>query len=90
MEVDDPDPLFHVSLEVRGYDIFASYPLTGVVGQTPFQNLYVANLGLLGKMSGSAAVVDNKITELENRRVLIDTSLKALGVLGTCYSIPCV
>ena len=85
-KVDDPAALFHVSLEARGYDIFTAYPVTGFAGGKHFQDLYVANLGLVGKMSGAAAIVDNKITELENGRILIDTNIKALGVLGTDYS----
>jgi hypothetical protein len=48
-------------------------------------NMRIANLGLVGKMSGAAAIVDNKITELPNGRVLLDTNLKALGVLGTLH-----
>ena len=87
IKVDDPDPLLHVSLEVRGYDIFSAYPLKGFVDDKLFQNLYVANLGLLGKMSGAAAIVNNNVTMLENQRILIDTNLKALGVLGTLPSI---
>jgi len=33
-------------------------------------------------MAGAAAVVDNRITKLENHKIFIDTNLKALGVLG--------
>lgn len=87
VKVDDPDPLLHVSLDVRGYDIFSAYPLRGFVDNELFQNLYISNLGLLGKMSGAAAVVNNKVTVLGNQRILIDTNLKALGVLGTCPSL---
>lgn len=85
MKVDDPDPLLFVSLELRGYDIFSAYPLATFQGAKHFQGLYLANLGLLGKMSGAAAVVDNEMTELDNGRLLIQTNLKALGVLGTCH-----
>lgn len=45
---------------------------------------WIANLGLLGKMAGAAAVVDTKMTKLNNGRIFIDTTLKALGVLGLC------
>jgi len=50
------------------------------------ETTWIANLGLLGKMAGAAAVVDNKITKLENGKIVIDTNLKALGVLGKCSS----
>lgn len=57
------------------------------------ETTWIANLGLLGKMAGAAAVVDNKITKLENEKIVIDTNLKALGVLGMCSShfllLPC-
>lgn len=85
MKGDDIDALFHVSYGVRAYDILTSYPLTGFSSEK-HMNLRVANLGLMGKMSGAAAVVDNKITESPNGRVLIDTNLKALGVLGNLSS----
>jgi hypothetical protein len=87
MKVDDPDPLFFVSLEVRGYDIFSAYPLTSFEGAKLFPGLHLANLGLLGKMAGAAAVVDSKATELDNGRLLIQTNLKALGILGACPAV---
>ena len=37
-------------------------------------------------MAGAAAIVDSKITKLENGRIVIDTNLKALGVLGIYVS----
>lgn len=85
MTTEDSNALFHISLDVRGYDILTSYPVTGFVG-AKFRNTYIANLGLVDKMSGAAAIVGNKITELENGRVLIDTNLKALGTLGIFLS----
>ena len=38
-------------------------------------------------MAGAAAIVDSKITKLENGRIAIDTNLKALGVFGLYISI---
>jgi hypothetical protein len=37
-------------------------------------------------MAGAAAIVDNRITKLENGRIVIDVTLKALGVLGLYIS----
>ena len=37
-------------------------------------------------MAGAAAIVDNKITKLENGRIVIETNLKALGLLGLYIS----
>lgn len=39
-------------------------------------------------MAGAAAVVDNRITKLENQKIVIDTDLKALGVLGKEFYVP--
>lgn len=80
----DPAALVHVSLGIRGYDILSSYPLQ-TVGSDSAQ-IQIANLGLLGKMSGCAAIVGNKIAMLENGMVVVDTKLKALGVLGSSTS----
>jgi hypothetical protein len=75
-----------MSLGIRGYDILSAYPLRGFVDSTTSSTTWIANLGLLGKMAGAAAIVDNKITKLENGRIVIDTNLKALGLLGLYIS----
>lgn len=80
LQVVDPASLIHISLGVRGYDILSAYPLRGFVDSK--DTTWIANLGLLGKMAGAAAVVSNDITKLENGRIFIDTNLKALGTLG--------
>jgi hypothetical protein len=82
MQVVDRNALLYISLGVRGYDILSAYPLRGFVDEKKSETTWIANLGLLGKMSGAAAVVDNKITKLEGGRIFIDTNIKALGVLG--------
>ena len=46
----------------------------------------IANLGLVGKMTGSAAITSNQAILLENGRVFLDTRVKALGVLGVYIS----
>ena len=86
LQVVDPSALIHISLGVRGYDILSAYPLRGFVDEKKNETTWIANLGLLGKMAGAAAIVDNKITKLENRRIVIDTNIKALGVLGLYIS----
>lgn len=81
-----PTSLLTVSLGVRGWDIFTAYPLE--IFHTELRGtVYLANLGLLGKMTGSAAVVRSS-SELElNGRVFLDTTVKALGVLGVYISV---
>jgi len=93
MQVVDKNGLIFVSLGVRGYDILSSYPLRGFVDEKSSETTWIANLGLLGKMAGAAAIVDNRITKLENGRIFIDTNIKALGTLGmsstqiSCFAI---
>ncbi|KAK3330070.1 raffinose synthase or seed imbibition protein Sip1-domain-containing protein [Apodospora peruviana] len=75
-----------VCLDVRGYDILTSFPLT------PFERksrgvVFVGNLGLTDKMTGCVAILSSTSTLLENGRVLVDTTLKALGVLGLYISV---
>jgi hypothetical protein len=73
--------LLNVKLGVRGYDVLCAFPLTKVALGTRGE-VSVANLGLVGKMTGCAAVLNTVFKELENGRVLVDATLKALGVLG--------
>ena len=88
MQVVDSSGLIHVSLGVRGYDILSAYPMRGFVDDKKKpETTWIANLGLLGKMAGAAAIVSNNMSKLENRRILIDTNIKALGVLGMVTSI---
>ncbi len=86
MQVVDKSALIRISLGVRGYDILSAYPLRGFVDSNTSSTTWIASLGLLGKMAGAAAIVDNRITKLENGRIVIDVTLKALGVLGLYIS----
>lgn len=79
--------LITASLGVRGYEIFVAFPLTSFSGRK-HEDLLVSNLGLLGKMTGCAAIVTNSANMMENGRILLDTRLKALGVLGECRTNP--
>jgi hypothetical protein len=82
MQVVDKSSLIYISLEVRGYDILSAYPLRGFVDDKHNETTWIANLGLLGKMAGAAAVVATQITKLDNGKIFVDTNLKALGVFG--------
>lgn len=46
------------------------------------ETTWIANLGLLGKMVGAAAVLGSTLTMEESKKIVVETSLKALGVLG--------
>ena len=82
-----PETLLQGRLGVRGYDIWSALPVRafelvkGVVE--------VAVLGLLGKMTGAAAVVESGF-ELNDggKRVRTRVQLKALGTLGVWVNDP--
>lgn len=84
------DSLVSLVLEPRGWEILTAYPtqsfkLTGSHGNNASPT-HVAVLGLLGKMTGAAAVVTSDISVVENGRLRVDISLKALGTLGIYFS----
>lgn len=71
-------------LGIRGWDILTAYPLqTFEVGG---KKVKVGVLGLVGKMTGSAAIVNSDATTQTGGRIKLWTSLKALGVLGVYIS----
>jgi len=81
--VDSPLAVLALSLEERGFEILTAYPLVEFEGtaQKAGETLYVANLGLLGKMTGAAAIVSSTCQRV-NDRVVLDARIKALGKLG--------
>jgi hypothetical protein len=87
------DSLVSVVLEPKGWEILTAYPtrsfsLTGshCSYSTGGCLTHVAILGLLGKMTGAAAVVTSDVSVVENGRLRLDISLKALGTLGIYFS----
>jgi len=88
MAVDDgPSAGVVVSLEARGWDVLSAYPLLTVTPSKGTEEVSLANLGLLGKITGCAAVLGTSVKALENGRILINATVKALGVLGEYQSI---
>ncbi|CAK4033528.1 glycoside hydrolase family 36 [Lecanosticta acicola] len=80
MQRREPTALVGLELETAGWDVLSAYALRRFRVQK--QDVGVAMMGLLGKMTGSAAVSGLDIYVEENGRLRIWTSLKALGVLG--------
>jgi hypothetical protein len=70
-----------IKLEVGGYDIFTAYPVTQFDSETNGR-ISTASLGLIGKMTGAAAIITNHFEFLSTGRVISITRLKALGTLG--------
>ena len=79
------NPVILVELSTRGYDVLSAYPLQSFM-LDPRGVVAVANLGLLGKMTGAAAIVNTEVHVEDNGRLRLWTSLKALGTLGM-YSL---
>lgn len=74
-----------VSLDVKGYDILSAYPVQSF--EVSSGEIQVANLGLLGKMTGAAAIVNTDVYVENAGRIRVWTALKALGTLGECLSL---
>lgn len=73
-----------LELETHGWDILTAYAVrTFTIREKKTQ---VAMMGLLGKMTGSAAVTGCDMYVEESGRLRIWTSVKALGVLGLYIS----
>lgn len=87
MALGDKLDLVALDVAVKGWEILSafsvhSFTLSGSRG-TRDNLTRVAVLGLLGKMTGAAAVMSSDIYIEGNGRLRIQTALKALGVLGT-------
>ncbi|KAI2472617.1 glycoside hydrolase family 36 protein [Annulohypoxylon bovei var. microspora] len=80
-----PTADFGVSLDVRGYDILTAFPVTQFNSETNGK-VYTANMGLIGKMTGAAAITSYEFDLLHTSKAFLDTRLKALGVLGIYIS----
>ncbi|OAX82378.1 hypothetical protein ACJ72_03264 [Emergomyces africanus] len=90
MKPSNQDSLVAVSLEMKGWEILTVYPVQSF---KMFNQQYnkdtptrVAILGLLGKMTGVAAIVNSDIFLAANDRLKFDITLKALGTLGVYIS----
>ena len=87
--------LVHLEVPVIGWDILSAFPLQSfqlergqhdVAGPA---DISVANLGLLGKMTGAAGIINSdSYIERESGRLRIWTSLKVLGIYGTRMTLP--
>lgn len=77
--------LMVVSLAPGGHEIMTAYPLVAFDSETKGK-VYAANLGLVGKMTGAAAIVRTDLSLEHDGKVQLKTSLKALGVLGVYIS----
>jgi hypothetical protein len=89
--VDNNEALVHLEVAVRGWEILSAFPLPlfKLERNTPLQGpetIEVANLGILGKMTGGAAIINaDSYIDRSSGRLRIWTSLKVLGTYGELY-----
>lgn len=83
------DALVHLEIPVIGWDILSAFPLQsftlerGNYGATGPAEISVANLGLLGKMTGAAGIINSdSYIERDTGKLRVWTSLKVLGTYG--------
>ena len=81
MALEDDMPLMSVSLKQMEWEILTCYPLETVTSKEG-QTVAVAPLGLLGKMTGAAAVVQYAFDAEKGVRMQLQVVVKALGNLG--------
>ncbi|KAI0545528.1 raffinose synthase Sip1 [Xylaria curta] len=74
-----------VTLEAGGHDVFTACPVTQFDSETNGR-ISTASLGLIDKITGTAAIIENHFEFLATGRVLSVTRLKALGILGLYIS----
>ncbi|KAL1843495.1 hypothetical protein VTJ49DRAFT_1366 [Mycothermus thermophilus] len=83
-------PLLTVELGAYEYDVLCAYPLTAVSSRTSGGSrgeVLLGNLGLIDKMTGCAAVLRTGFEARENGTIVVEATLKALGVLGVYISV---
>ncbi|KIW07354.1 uncharacterized protein PV09_02200 [Verruconis gallopava] len=76
----DRKSIIKMELGPKGYDILSATPLRRF--QIKSGEVAIASLGLLGKLSGAAAIVGNDIYTERSGRLRAYTSFKALGIIG--------
>jgi hypothetical protein len=90
--VEQGGALAHIELPVRGWEILSAYPLQSFeLGRGEKRSgptsIAVANLGILGKMTGAAAIISSDAyIDRASGRLRIWTSLKVLGTYGMSSS----
>lgn len=75
--------LIHARLPVKGYDILTVQPVLRIESATGRRR--VCALGLMGKMSGAAAIATTSVTSLNDGKVKVVVHLQALGKLGIWF-----
>lgn len=87
----DRNAVISLELDVKGWEILSAYRLHSFESNKSQDNthssVHIAMLGLLGKMTGAAALLKSEIRTEANGRLHISASIKALGVLGQYLAV---
>ncbi|KAL2786999.1 glycoside hydrolase superfamily [Aspergillus keveii] len=78
--------IISIKLETKGWEILTAYPTQSFTLKDNTTPTQIAVLGLLGKMTGVAALLGYDAYIQSNGQFRIDVNLKALGVLGVYVS----
>jgi hypothetical protein len=78
--------IISIKLEPKGWEILTAYPTQSFTLKNNTTPTQIAVLGLLGKMTGVAALLGYDAYIQSNGQFRIDVNLKALGVLGVYVS----
>lgn len=79
--------LVYAGLPAHGYEILSAHPVHRIAaGSGSTKSVDVAVLGLMGKMTGAAAILATAVSATQEGGLHISTELKALGVLGLWVS----
>ncbi|KAL4797598.1 raffinose synthase or seed imbibition protein Sip1-domain-containing protein [Aspergillus venezuelensis] len=73
-------------LDKREFEILTAYPAYSFNLKKFDTPVNVAVIGLIGKMTGAAALVSSNVFIETSGRLRVDVALKALGILGTYFS----
>jgi hypothetical protein len=86
--VDQVEALIQLELPVRGWEVLSAFPLQSYRLERSHpaagpEHIAVTNLGILGKMTGAAAIINSySYLDMSSGRLKIWTSLKVLGTYG--------
>lgn len=89
IRLDSETPVVSLEVEVKGYEILSAFPLHSFTfsnSTTTGKTAKIAPLGLLGKMTGAAAIISSTGKLGPNDRLHLAITLKALGILGIYIS----
>jgi hypothetical protein len=93
--VEEGNAFVHLDLPVIGWEILSAFPLQSFKLERQHDadgpaDISIANLGLLGKMTGAAGIVNtDSYVDRETGRLRVWTSLKVLGTYGAFQSLSC-